>query len=122
VSQELVWKIRIDDSNSESVLKKSRQQIESYIGAINSQAAGVDKALGTANAQISKMSLSNLTADYSKFSNALTNNSRNVRKSADDFLNLFDKVNGGTGHIVAATREATRVWAKPSRCCLLLPS
>jgi hypothetical protein len=108
-TQELLWKLRIDTTDSEAQLKKSRQSIETYVAVVKSQFGSVDKALSSASAQISKMNLSNLTADYSKFSNALTNNSRNVRKSADDFLNLFDKVNGGTGYMTAAVREASRL-------------
>jgi hypothetical protein len=42
MSQELVWKIRIDDTNSETVLKKSRQQTPQIIGALND----IGKTLG----------------------------------------------------------------------------
>jgi hypothetical protein len=113
---DLASRISLDDSDVDKTLTSTQKKVISLAGefdATDKAAQRVFRNIGRnveeANAKIGKMKIGNLSADYAKFNNALTNNSRNVRKSSDDFLRLLDTVNGGRGALQYATTGTFRL-------------
>lgn len=122
---DLAARISVDNSGVDSGLTATQKkvldlakQFEATELVAKKSSVGMATSMAAVNAEIGKMKVSNLSADYDKFSNALKNNSVNSRKAADDFLNLFSKVQG---HSTAA-KEAESATHKVSEALRILGS
>lgn len=101
---DLAARISVDTSKSDKALTDTQKKVLELAQEFDKTDKTASKAINhigqsmaSAQAHISKLKVSNLTADFDRFTNALRNNSVNVKKSADAFLDLFEKVNGGKG-------------------------
>jgi hypothetical protein len=118
---DLVGKISADTSGVELNLAQVQAKVlalaKEFVTterAAQKSAAGMAMSMATANAQINKMQLGNVTAEYTRFQNALKLNSIHSRQAADDFLNLFSKVTGHT-KVVAEAEQGTHKLAEAFR-------
>lgn len=66
-------------------------------------------SMAAVNAEISKMKVGNLSADYDKFASALKNNSTNAVRAADDFLRLLGPMKGTAAEAEHVAHEGSKV-------------
>jgi hypothetical protein len=97
--------ISIQREQSAAVVSLNRQRS----AAIAQELKAADAVVSNSGRDLARREVQNLTADYAKFADALKNNNVAVRKGADDFLNLFAKVSGGSKELHTAEAEAHKL-------------